>query len=93
MSHGLPVVAADYGGPSGLIDASVGMAVPCLDPVQYAHDIAEAIRVLANDPAGTAQLGANGRRRVQQEYLWLAKLERLEQIYADVLEGGATASG
>jgi len=85
MSYGLPVVAADYGGPGAVIDAEVGVSVPCGEPVQYARDISCALRDLANDPSAASRLGAAGRRRLELQYLWPAKIDWLERLYAEVL--------
>jgi glycosyltransferase involved in cell wall biosynthesis len=85
MSYGLPVVAAAYGGPGAMIDAEVGVAVPCVEPAQYVRDIARALRDLAGNPSGAAHLGAAGRRLIELRYMWPSKIDWLERLYAEVL--------
>jgi glycosyltransferase involved in cell wall biosynthesis len=85
MSYGLPVVAADYGGPAAIIDPEVGVLVLCVDPEQFSAEIARAVGALAADPQARARLGEAGRGRILERYLWPAKIAALEQIYSEVL--------
>jgi glycosyltransferase involved in cell wall biosynthesis len=86
MSYGLPVVAADYGGPAELVGADTGVRVPLVDPEHYATALAEAMRGLARDPQNRETMGAAARSRVQAQFLWSSKLEWLEALYDKLLE-------
>jgi glycosyltransferase involved in cell wall biosynthesis len=84
MRHGLPVITADRGGPGWIVDASSGIRVPVSDPATYAGDIADALRVLANDTALRVSLGDGARAKVAREGLWSAKADRIVELYFDV---------
>ena len=86
MSQGLPVVVADYGGPTAAVDAASGLSVVPDDPRQYAAGLAAAVRELACNPDMRSPMGAAGRRRVEELFLWSAKLAWLENLYADVMQ-------
>lgn len=64
LAHGIPVVAADSGGVSELVDETNGVLVSMRDP----GALADAFRMLALDPGLARRLGAAGRERVQAEY-------------------------
>lgn len=88
MSHGLPVVVADYGGPAAAVDAASSVSVVPEDPQQYAAGLAAAVRELASDPDKRTAMGAAGRRRVDEQFLWSAKLAWLENLYAELIQAG-----
>jgi glycosyltransferase involved in cell wall biosynthesis len=85
MSHGLPVVASDYGGPADLLGATAGISVSTINPQQYAAAIADALHLLAGDPRKRIELGKAARRRVREVYLWSSKVRWLEALYNDVI--------
>jgi glycosyltransferase involved in cell wall biosynthesis len=89
MSHGLPVVTADYGGPRELVDAECGIRVAPTDPEQFARGIADAVRRLAMEPSLLESQGAAGRERIAAEFQWSAKLAWLENLYGEILSVGA----
>lgn len=86
MSHGLPVVVADYGGPAAAVDAASGLRIAPRDPRQYALDLADAMRQLACDPDKRRMLGENGRDRIEARFRWRAKLAWLEDLYAELMQ-------
>jgi glycosyltransferase involved in cell wall biosynthesis len=85
MSHGLAMIVADRGGPGFVVDESCGFRVPVLDPDQFASGIAAGIRKLAQEPRLIDAMGAAAREKIRREYLWDAKIDRLEEIYESVL--------
>ena len=87
MSHGLPVVVSDAGGPGSVVDDTCGIRVHPVSPEQYAGDLAAALTRLVTEPELRRALGAGGRRRVREIGLWESKARQLEQIYASVLAG------
>jgi glycosyltransferase involved in cell wall biosynthesis len=92
MGYGLPSVVCDRGGPGAAVDDSCGIRVPARTPDQLAADVATAVAELVKDPERRRRLGTGARRRVAEVGLWSGKLDRVEQLYADV-RAGATAGG
>lgn len=88
MSCGKPVVGSTAAGNElAIVDGETGFLVPEGDPSALARAIAR----LADDPSLRAQMGAAGRRRVEDELGWpvLARryLERFEELKDTDLHG------
>ncbi len=82
MSFGLPVIASRIGGlPEVVIDQETGLLVDN-DPAE----VARAMRRLADDAPFAAQLGRNGRKRVEQFFTRRQMVERTLRAYEKVLE-------
>jgi glycosyltransferase involved in cell wall biosynthesis len=92
MARGLPVIAADWGGPADYLDDSCGRLVSPVPRAGFAGRLADAICELAADPALCARLGQAGLQRVHEDYDWEKKVDRMLAIYAGVLSGGGAAS-
>jgi glycosyltransferase involved in cell wall biosynthesis len=86
MSHGLPLVVADRGGPGHVVSDGCGIRVPVTTPQRYPVDLAAAIRRLATEWGLADRLGSGARRRVADDFLWDRKVDRLDELYADVLD-------
>jgi glycosyltransferase involved in cell wall biosynthesis len=82
MSLGLPIIAADWGGPADYVDASCGILVSPAPRQTFAQRLAEAIGQLAADPAQRIRLGEAGRQRVRSEFDWENKIDQMLDIYA-----------
>jgi glycosyltransferase involved in cell wall biosynthesis len=82
MAAGVPVVASRVGGTPEVIDDGVhGLLVPPSDPEALAGAI---LRVLGDSLLAT-KLGANGRRRVAQEFSFEAVVRHTEDLYRELL--------
>ncbi|MFI4967239.1 MAG: glycosyltransferase [Gammaproteobacteria bacterium] len=82
MAAGVPVVATRVGGtPEVIQDGEHGLLTPPGDP----QAIADAIHTVLGDPALAARLGANGRRRVMEEFSFEAVVRRTEELYRELL--------
>jgi L-malate glycosyltransferase len=82
MAAGVPVVATHVGGtPEVIRDGEQGLLVPPNDP----QAIADAILAVLDDPALAARLGAEGRRRVRDEFSFEAVVRRTEDLYRELL--------
>jgi len=64
MAYGIPVVSTATGGIPELLDGGAGMMVPPQDPAA----LAGAIKRLVGDVALREQLGAAGRRRIEEQF-------------------------
>lgn len=82
MAAGVPVVATRVGGtPEVIRDGEQGLLVPPGDP----QAIADATLAVLGDPALAARLGAEGRRRVREEFSFEAVVHRTEDLYRGLL--------
>ena len=83
MAAGLPVVAANRGGPAEIVTNGVdGLLYPPGD----AAALAECLRLLAEDPELRIRLGESARRRAD-EYAPTVIAGRMRTFYDEVLEG------
>jgi glycosyltransferase involved in cell wall biosynthesis len=85
MGYGLPLIVSDIGGPGAAVDEKSGIRLHPESPDQYARDIADAIERLVSDRPLRQSLGEGARRRVTEIGLWDSKIDRLEQIFDDIL--------
>jgi glycosyltransferase involved in cell wall biosynthesis len=85
MRWGLPVIAANYGGPASIVDETCGLMIEVTEPDQCAYDIAAAIRRLVGDASLRQQLGSGAQDRVALE-VWPSKAARLESLYRRTLD-------
>ena len=82
MAMGLPVVTTDAGGTRELVlDGQTGYIVPQGDVDGLAH----AIIKLINDAALRQRMGHAGRERVEDEFSFRRRLQRIEALYTAVL--------
>jgi glycosyltransferase involved in cell wall biosynthesis len=78
LASGTPVVATTAGGIASVVEPEkTGLLVPERD----APALAAAIRVLAEDPARRAALGAAGRARMITRASWAGVAGRIEDAY------------
>lgn len=89
MACGVPVIATDWGGPADYLDASCGILVAPTSRAALVEGLSAAMAALADDPARRAALGAAGRRRVEDEFDWAHKIERILAVYHDAIGAAA----
>lgn len=85
MSLGLPVIASDWGGPADYLDASCGILVSPVPRSDFPQRLAAAISFLARNPAKRHAMGLAGAQKVREQYDWDKKIDRMLQIYDEVL--------
>lgn len=85
LSHGLPVITTDRGGPGYVVDDASGIRVAADNPAQLAQDLATAIRRLAGDAELRGQLAEGAAKRARQLALWSNKICGMVELYRDVL--------
>jgi glycosyltransferase involved in cell wall biosynthesis len=82
MAMGLPVVTTDAGGTRELVlDGQTGYILSQED----AHGLAQAVIKLINDPSLRQRMGRTGLERVDNEFSFSRRLQRIEALYAAVL--------
>jgi glycosyltransferase involved in cell wall biosynthesis len=89
MAAGKPVICLDLGGPAALVTESSGIKVPATDPEQAVQDLGRAMSTIGTSGELRHEMGIAGRRRACDEYIWEKKADRLEALYASVLNGAA----
>ena len=92
MSAGRPVICLDLGGPAEQVTGLTGMKVAARHPGQAIEDLAHAMTELGRNAELRTTLGDAGRARVREEYLWERKGERLDELYASVLDRSLSAT-
>jgi len=90
MACGIPVVATAWGGPADYLDASCGILVDPSNAQAITQGFIAAMQRLTSDPALRAQLGAAGRKRVEQYFDWNQKIDRILEIYQQALHAHHT---
>lgn len=77
-----PVIGGNSGGiPDAVLDGQTGLLADPNSP----EDCARALRKLLDDPAWAAELGRNGRRRIEKELNWPASVERMLTLMTKAL--------
>jgi glycosyltransferase involved in cell wall biosynthesis len=86
MAKALPVIVVDYGGPGELATPGCGFMLQMARRDVLIPKLREAMERLVEDPDLCRAMGKAGRDRVQREFTWDAKAERLVEIYRTILE-------
>lgn len=77
MACAIPAVATDFPGQAEVLrDEQCGIVIPPEDP----KAIAEAVRVLAEDPDKAHAMGKRGRIAVEREHSWARRAEQTAEI-------------
>jgi glycosyltransferase involved in cell wall biosynthesis len=85
LASGIPVIAADHGGPAELVDDEVGRKVSAEGPRQLVGDLVAAFRDMAANREAWRERGRRGRVRAEQRYGWDTKIESALSLYGQVL--------
>lgn len=85
MAVGRPVIAVDYGGPAEIVDASVGALLPATGRDDVINALTEALIDVMRQPELWRQKGEAGRRRVEEQFDWNAKIDAAMAIYRECL--------
>ncbi len=85
MAVGLPVVAANWGGPADYLDPSCGILVNPTSGESFIKGLADALSQLSASPRLRRELGQSGRERIIRDFDWNRKIERFLDIYKHVL--------
>ncbi len=85
MACGKPVIAAEWGGPADYLDPSCGFLVPPRSPEFLVSEVSKAIVALATNEERRIAMGRAGRQKVLREFTWPAKIDKMIDIYRQVL--------
>jgi glycosyltransferase involved in cell wall biosynthesis len=84
MAMGLPVVAANWGGPADYLDERTGILVDPAGHEPFVEGLTEAmVRLAASEPLRKT-MGKAGRQKVV-EFDWERKIDRILEIYAEAI--------
>lgn len=85
MAMSKPVIATAWGGALDYIDDSCGVLIQPGNRRALIDGLAQAMVRLATSPAERVAMGRAARRKVEGDYDWKTKAERIVQIYRQVL--------
>ena len=88
MAYGLPLIVVDRGGPGAATDDECAIRLVASGPESLSVEVAQAIRRLAADPGLRRRMGTAARERVKAVGLWDSKVNRMNEIYEDLLSAG-----
>jgi glycosyltransferase involved in cell wall biosynthesis len=91
MASGTPVIATKWGGPADYLDSSCGFLVEPSSREAMVRGFAAAMQKLIADPQLRNELGANGRRHVEERFDWEKKIDRILEIYGGLLPASKDA--
>ncbi|WP_237063319.1 glycosyltransferase family 4 protein [Microbulbifer zhoushanensis] len=81
MAAGLPVIAADWGGPADYLPQDAGIRVPVSSVEGFIEGLVAAVCKLAEDPCMREAMGLAGRSAATAGMDWQARIDELERIY------------
>jgi glycosyltransferase involved in cell wall biosynthesis len=91
MAAGLPVIATAWGGPADYLDESCGILVPPTSRDVLIRGLTGAIECLDSSPGLRLEMGRAALRRVAA-FDWEAKIDRILEIYRQVVRAGGGAA-
>jgi len=88
MALAKPVIAAAWGGPLDYLDPTCGVLVPVSSADELVAGLEAAMVRLAASPALRRALGEAGALKVQAEYNWKTKADRIVELYRRAVQPG-----
>jgi len=85
MASAVPVIATKWGGPADYLDSSCGFLIEPLSREALVQGFAAAMNKLVADLELRDRMGASGRARVEQQFDWDKKIDRILEIYGGLL--------
>jgi glycosyltransferase involved in cell wall biosynthesis len=82
MAAGRPVICLDLGGPGTQVTEDVGFKIAAHSPQQCIDQIADVMRMLANDRRLLMRMALAGRAYVSQKYAWQKKALAISAFYS-----------
>lgn len=85
MSLGLPVIAADWGGPADYLDSSCGVLVSPTPRAEFTDRLGDAISTLARSPEMRQSMGEAGKNKIRNHFDWEKKVDSMIGHYMESL--------
>jgi glycosyltransferase involved in cell wall biosynthesis len=89
MATGTPVIAVAWGGPDDYLDETCGMLIPPLNAAAVVDGFTAGMRKLINDLELRSRLGAAARRKIEANFSWEEKVDRVVEIYRSAVDGAS----
>lgn len=86
MAMSKAVIATDWGGPADYLDDSCGILVKPDSRDTLIDSLAAAMVKLASSPQQREHMGEAGRAKIQEQYDWDVKAQRMIAIYRSVID-------
>ncbi|MEG4807097.1 glycosyltransferase family 4 protein [Microcoleus sp. F8-D3] len=86
MAVGLPVIAANWGGPADYLNSTCGILVEPTSKEGFVQGLTDAMIELAHSPELRLSMGCAGRERVRQHFDWERKVDRILEIYQQTID-------
>lgn len=81
MASGLPCIVPNYGGPSELIDESVGIKIPLSSQEAFLNAYIKSMEELSKDSDKVEMLSKRARKRALEQHSWEARALDAVKIY------------
>jgi glycosyltransferase involved in cell wall biosynthesis len=88
MACGLPVIATNWGGPADYLDPNCGILIDPGSPTLFVDRLTEAMLKLATDADNRRSMGTAGRAKIEREFDWNRKVDRMLGVYAEAIGPG-----
>ena len=88
MAAGLPVIAADWGGPADYVGTDADGAGMLIKPdtrEDFTRGLTAAMRKLAESPELRRRMSAAARHRAETQFQWDSRVDALLDVYRDVV--------
>jgi len=85
MASARPVIALAYGGPAEIVTDKVGALLPMSSPAQVIDDLTVTLLDIPQAPQIWQQRGLAGRRLIEKQYCWPAKIAATRHLYLELL--------
>jgi len=86
MAAALPAIATRWGGPVDYLDEQCGRLIEPTSREHLVEGFAAAMTELAGDPALSRALGQAGRRKIEREFDWERKVDRILLHYREAID-------
>jgi glycosyltransferase involved in cell wall biosynthesis len=85
MACELPVIATAWGGPLDYLDEGCGILVQPTTREELVEGMAQAMVQLARDPALRRRMGVAGRTKVERDFDWEYKVDKIIELYQSLV--------
>ncbi len=85
MSHGLPVICVNLGGPGEMVHSDFGISVPAGSKQQVIVGLSEALTGLVRDPDRLAEMARQARLHARKTFSWRSQARRMTGFYEQAI--------